>query len=264
MGDLNLSIDKYYTTNDNAQKCIALVPNINDYDCIIEPSAGNGAFSSQLNNCIAYDIEPEHSDIIQKDWFLVQPITNKQHILVIGNPPFGKRSQLAKKIIKHAQNIGAETIAFILPNTFSKLTNQSLSLFPEDWKLIVEHPLQSSVFITEDNKEYYVPCSFYVWTKQDSEINLRQVKELPNKDFSFLSRGDITANFSINGNSGKVKELQEITNPKAEHYIKSNIDVDILKQRFQNLHFNFLSSVNGKNAWIGQQDILKAYNKIYK
>ena len=128
----------------------------------------------------------------------------------------------------------------------------------------MEHPLQSSVFITEDNKEYYVPCSFYVWTKQDSKINLRKVKELPSKDFSFLSRGDTAANFSINGNSGKVKELQEITNPKAEHYIKSNIDVDILKQRFQNLHFDFLSSVNGGNAWIGQQDILKAYNKVYK
>ena len=181
--------------------------------------------------------------------------------MVIGNPPFGSRSSLAKAFIRHSQDIGAETIAFILPDTFSKLSNQSLSLFPKNWKLIVEHKLSNSNFtIQESTKPYYVPCTFYVWTKRDSDINLRQVKIEASDDFEFLPRGSEDADFTINGNSGKVKELYEVTNSKAEHYIKAKKkNVEELKEIFKNLDYTFLSSVNGGNAWIGQQEILKAY-----
>ena len=255
-----MSVDKFYTHPEVAKECINLIPEINTYDLIVEPSAGDGSFSSQLN-CLAYDIEPENENIIQKNWFDIAKLEG-QHILVVGNPPFGARSSLAKDFIRHSQKIGAETIAFILPDTFSKLTNQSLSLFPKNWKLIIEHKLSNSNFtIQNSNKPYYVPCTFYVWTKRDSNINLRQVKIAPSKDFEFLSRGDSNADFTINGNSGKVKELFEVTNSKAEHYIKAKEkSVDELKEIFKNLNYTFLSSVNGGNAWIGQQDILKAYN----
>ena len=59
-----MSIDKFYTQVEVAKECIDLVPDLDTYDLIIEPSAGNGSFSSQLN-CIAYDIEPENKDIIK-------------------------------------------------------------------------------------------------------------------------------------------------------------------------------------------------------
>lgn len=258
-----MELDKFYTPFEVAKECIQLVPEVNSYDLIIEPSAGNGSFSNQLN-CLAYDIDPAKENIIQKDWFSVEPILNKR-ILVIGNPPFGKRSSVAKQFIKHSQRIGAETIAFILPDTFSKLTNQSKALFPEEWRLVIEHKLTNCNFILEDNKEYFVPCSFYVWTKRPGSINLRQRKEKNNNDFIFLPRESKEADFSINGNSGKVKELSNITNPKSEHYIKAkNKSVEELKNIFSNLDYKFLSSVNGKNAWIGQQDILKAYNAYQK
>lgn len=258
-----MSVDKFYTKPEIAKICIDLVPDIQSYDLIIEPSAGNGSFSSQLK-CIAYDIEPEKEDIQKQDWFEVNPFSEK-HILVIGNPPFGSRSSLAKNFIKHSRKIGAETIAFILPDTFSKLSNQSKSLFPEDWKLIVEYKLPDCNFIIEGNKNYFVPCSFYVWTKRESNINLRQIKEKESKDFSFLTRGDLNADFSINGNSGKVKEIKDITNPKAEHYIKATgKSVEELKKIFSELDYSKLSSVNGGNFWIGQQEILKAYNKYLK
>ena len=254
-----MSVDKFYTKKEIAKECISLVPDIQSYDLIIEPSAGDGAFSSQLN-CIAYDIEPEEENIIQQDWFTTTKFDG-QHILIIGNPPFGARSSLAKNFIKHSRAVGAETIAFILPDTFSKLSNQSKTLFPDDWKLIVEYKISDCNFIINGNENYYVPCSFYVWTKRDSDINLRQIKEKINDDFMFVSRGDVTADFSINGNSGKIKEIKDITNPKAEHYIKAkNKTVEELKNIFSNLDYIKLSSVNGGNFWIGQQEILKAYN----
>lgn len=254
-----MSVDKFYTQVEVAKECIDLVPDLNTYDLIIEPSAGSGNFSSQLD-CIAYDIEPEGDNIIKQDWLTTEPIKDK-HILVIGNPPFGTRSNLAKAFIRHSQAIGAETIAFILPDIFSKLSNQSVSLFPKNWKLIVEHKLSNSNFtIQESTKPYYVPCTFYVWTKRDSSINLRQIKVETSEDFEFLPRGDENADFTINGNSGKVKELYEITNSKAEHYIKAKKkSAEELKKIFKSLNYTFLSSVNGNNAWIGQQEILKAY-----
>ena len=254
-----MSIDKFYTQVEVAKECIDLIPELETYDLIIEPSAGSGSFSSQLN-CIAYDIEPEGDNIIKQDWLTTEPVKDK-HILVVGNPPFGPRSSLAKAFIRHSQDIGAETIAFILPDTFSKLSNQSLSLFPKNWKLIVEHKLSNSNFtIQESQKPYHVPCTFYVWTRRNSDVNLRQVKMKASEDFEFLARGSQEADFTINGNSGKVKEIHEVTNSKAEHYIKAkNKNAEELKAIFKKLDYTFLSSVNGGNAWIGQQEILKAY-----
>lgn len=255
-----MGLDKFYTPIKVAKYCISLVPNLSQYDLIVEPSAGIGSFSQQLH-CLAYDIEPGKENIIQQDWLALTSLPKNQHCLIIGNPPFGPRSSMAKQFIKHSQKLGAETIAFILPNTFSKLSNQSLSLFPQNWSLIVEQSLENSTFILPDGKQYFVPCSFYIWTNQPSEINLRQIKEPNNEDFCFLPRESQEADFSINGNSGRVKEISEITNPKAEHYIKAlKIPVEELKQIFNSLNYKFFSSVNGGVAWIGQQDILKAYN----
>ena len=253
-----MDLDKFYTPKEVALTCINLVPNIEQYDKIIEPSAGNGSFSLQLE-CDAYDIAPENEHIIKQDWLNFYPPIG-EHTLVIGNPPFGPRASLAKQFIKHSQEIGAETIAFILPDTFSKITNQSFNLFPDNWKLIVEYKLNDCNFIINDKENYYVPCSFYVWTKQESTINLRKTKLPLSDDFSFLPRGDIRADFSINGNNGKVKEIKDITNPKAEHYIQARKKPkqDLIKI-FSNLQYNILSSVNGGNYWIGQQEILKAY-----
>lgn len=210
--------DKYYTSIEVAKECISLIPKIEQYDLIVEPSAEAGAFSSQLN-CVAYDIEPEGENIIQKDWFDVDTLSGT-HVLVIGNPPFGKRSSLAKRFIKHSQKLKVETIAFILPDTFSKVSNQSLSLFPKEWRLVVEHKL-SNCFFDMHGEPYKVPCSFFVWTRQVGDFSLRKTILKENEDFSFCPRGDTHADFSINGNSGKVKEICEITNPKAENYIKA-------------------------------------------
>lgn len=257
-------LDQFYTPFDTAKKCIALIPNIAQYDLIIEPSAGTGSFSTQISDCLAYDIDPKHESIIEKNFLMLKIEQKFNHLLIVGNPPFGVRSALAKQFIKYAQQLKAETIAFILPETFSKLSNQSLTLFPKEWHLILNQPLtaKESTFIYND-KSYYVPCGFYIWTKQNIGIDLREVKVESSNDFIFCTRGDLSADFSINGNTGKVKLLSEITNSKAEHYIKAkNKSKEQLMEIFSNITYSFFSSVSGKNAWIGQQEILKAYNEF--
>lgn len=116
--------DKYYTPKDLAKRLIdttikVLVYNgVNDIEDIIEPSAGNGAFSSQIK-CTAYDIEPEFKDIIKAD-FLKENIEYKKNRLCIGNPPFGNSNSLSVKFYKKCCEIG-DYIAFIQP--ISQLNN---------------------------------------------------------------------------------------------------------------------------------------------
>lgn len=255
----NIEKDKFYTVPDIAQYCIKQIEDISSYDMIIEPSAGNGSFSKQLN-CIALDIEPENENIKQMNWFDFKKMTNNEKVLVIGNPPFGVRNNLSKKFIQHSIKVGATTIAFILPNVYLKLSNQKM--FPKQWHLKKIVSLPKNSFYNK-NKSFDIPCSFFIWTIENVKKDLREIKYQLSSDFDFLTRGDTRATICINGNSGKIRKPSEITNSKAEHFIKEkNITYEELLENFNKLNFDFHSSVSGKISWIGQQEILKAYHNI--
>ena len=127
----NIELDKFYTPTETAKKCVDLMLNVvtsrffvTEY---LEPSAGNGAFSLQIPNCIAYDLEPEHESIIKQD-FLKLELHYKEGRLIFGNPPFGDRNNLARSFYKKATEI-CDAIAFILP--ISQLNNSD-SLYEFD------------------------------------------------------------------------------------------------------------------------------------
>ena len=123
----NIELDKFYTPRETAKKCIDLFwDTFFEVTEIIEPSAGNGAFSLQIPNCFAYDLEPEHESITKQD-FLKLKLTYKKGRAFIGNPPFGDRNNLARSFYKHACEMG-DMVAFILP--MSQFENSdSLYLF---------------------------------------------------------------------------------------------------------------------------------------
>ena len=93
--------DKYYTSVKLSKYCIDKTfeiigkENITD---IIEPSAGNGSFSNQID-CTAYDIEPEQESIIQQDYLQLN-LSYKEGRLIIGNPPYGPKMHLVVKFFK--------------------------------------------------------------------------------------------------------------------------------------------------------------------
>lgn len=252
---MKVLFDKFYTKENISDLCIKEV-DLSIYDTIVEPSAGNGSFSKKLN-CIAYDIEPEDESIIKQDYLELKEVPGKVK-LFIGNPPFGSRSTLAKSFIKHSIELGASTIAFILPDTFNKYTNQRV--FPENWKLLKVVKLPNDSFVVDGNS-YHVPCSFFIWSKILEGKDLRDVKYTSCSDFIFLKRGSQDADFTVNGGCGKVKNLNEITNTKAEHYIKvvNRNNVENVRKILEGIKYNFNSSVNGGNAWVNQSDIIKAY-----
>lgn len=121
---------------------------------------------------------------------------------------------------------------------------------------------------SKDNEQeidkLFIPCSFFVWTRLDDympNIDLRD-KIVPQLDqYTFLTRGDENADFSVNGNNGKTKNLENITNPKAEHYIRVTAGYDVAEIRsiFDGIDYDFKSSVNGGVAWVSQNDINKKF-----
>lgn len=114
-------MDKYYTPKQVAKYCIDKTFEIigkENITHIIEPSAGSGSFSNQLD-CDAYDIEPDSVGVIKQDYLKLDTPYQKGR-LVIGNPPYGVRNTLSVKFFKKSVQI-ADYIAFILP--ISQLNN---------------------------------------------------------------------------------------------------------------------------------------------
>jgi predicted RNA methylase len=165
-------LDKFYTS-EKVVNYILLKLNLSDYDMVIEPSAGNGAFSNALKvPVLAYDIKPENSkaippikelDFLQSD--ISDDIKNYQSILALGNPPFGKQASLACKFFnKCASYANVNTICMIFPKSFRKVSIQNrLNLY---FKLTYEEDIPSNSYLLDGNV-YDVPTIFQIWKRCD-------------------------------------------------------------------------------------------------
>lgn len=274
------TLDRFYTQADVVDACLSHLTDevgikFERFSTIVEPSAGSGAFSSKLpEGSFAFDVAPAvgATGIATKDWLAItREDLNRADgedggdFLVIGNPPFGIRSSVAKRFITHGVSLGATTIAFVLPDVFSKMSNQRC--FPDGWRLVSVLGLRREAF-TIDGQPYHVPCSFFVWTTSPDVMPGTDLREAPvpqPKAFSYLGRGDERADFAVNGNSGRVRDVREITNPKAEHYVRvsDGYDVAEVRQRLANLDLDFRSSANGGVAWVNRDDINRAWHAMY-
>ncbi len=190
--------DKFYTKPKIAAQLLQEL-DLSSYSLIIEPSAGSGSFSNLIPNCIALDIEPENEKITKQDFFTYIP-PQQENILVIGNPPFGEQSSLAIRFFNHAAQF-ANTIAFILPKSFRKVSIQNKLCL--DFWLIKERELPKNSFLLEE-QDYDVPCVFQVWERRE---NKREKIAFPKESpyFSFVNTKE-EADFRIQrvgGNAGK-------------------------------------------------------------
>ena len=120
-----IQTDKFYTKDAVVDLCLDLWNekiSVKDDHIVIEPSASSGAFSDKLikHNLTAYDIEPgaEDKGILKRDYLKldISQFSGKS-VHVIGNPPFGRQSSLARKFIEKSCEF-APSISFILPNRY--------------------------------------------------------------------------------------------------------------------------------------------------
>lgn len=190
--------DQFYTKPQVAEDCYKIFQkisknikiNLQQYT-FIEPSAGCGCFYQLLpkKRRIGIDIDPkklegvENKGIIKSDYLDWYPKNEKKKYIVIGNPPFGHRSNIAINFFNHATEM-ADIIAFIVPNQFKKYSVHSR--LNESFSLIGNYKIGENSFYTPDGKDFTIRCMFQIWTSKNTHYkNLRLLTPPPiaHKDF---------------------------------------------------------------------------------
>lgn len=184
--------DQFYTDENVAKKCIDIIvdlyPEIKKY-LWIEPSAGNGSFYKNIKyEKIGIDIDPKYEGIIKEDylkWNYSGIRTGKdKKVILVGNPPFGKQSSLAKMFIKRGCEY-ADMIAFILPKSFTKpsMTNA----FDRKFHCMHTSDIEKDAFLIQGNKRYDVPCIFQIWERKSEDRKIED--KIPENGFEYVKGG---------------------------------------------------------------------------
>lgn len=167
-------LDQFYTQNHTVQQCLTTLRETMtslkyswDQSFFIEPSAGEGAFLSQLpkSRRIGIDIDAKHPEIITADfltWEPCQSIFQHENIVCVGNPPFGVNSQLALQFINRCA-LFSKLVAMIVHPSLDELSNK---IHPQ-LHLTTSLALPDAQFMF-NNKLVPVPCSFKVWERKDT------------------------------------------------------------------------------------------------
>ena len=227
-------LDQFYTNSDIAQLCLDTI-DVKDYDMVVEPSAGYGAFYNLIDhpNKVGIDIDPKDNKIIQQDFLTWNDFKYwpPPKVLTIGNPPFGRQGSLAMKFIHHA-SIFSDTIAFILPRGFKK--RSVYDRVPLDfWKTFeLEIPRHS---FTYNGEPFDVPCVWMVYEKQPKKR--KKEKKLTPTTFEFTTQEN--ANVSIRRvgvNAGLTFPHTEVSTPS--HYFIKVDNVDEFVNKVNKIKFS--------------------------
>lgn len=168
-----IGLEQFYTPQETADWVVQVCrdqPWWIDIVEAIEPTAGPGAFVNALKPYDHYmtvhagDLEPKHPDVQQWDALQVdveallmhpkkQMVVPKEHVLLIGNPPFGRQSKLARQIWDHyAEHVGYS--AFIVPRSMAIPKTYSKSrTIPKCHDLLFSLSLPTDKFVLPDGKE---------------------------------------------------------------------------------------------------------------
>lgn len=251
--------DQFYTNKKIAIHCfdqLSKIIDINKFDLILEPSAGEGSFYDLLpvTKRVGIDIDPKHPEIKKQDFLTYYP--NFCSYLTIGNPPFGKNSKLAIDFFNKAAQF-SKTIAFIVPRTFRKLSvHKRLNL---NFHLIHDEVLPTNSFIYE-GKEYDVPCLFQIWTKKMTE---RVIDDSPTTHSDFVFTSHVNCDYAIQRvgeNAGTIKDKCNKVSPQSHYFIKENVTGTrtILEQ----IDWEDVKRNTAGNPSISKRELIKLYTHI--
>jgi hypothetical protein len=263
-------MDQFYTNDDVAIECyekLCEYIDIDDYDILLEPSAGMGAFYKLLDEQKRFglDLEPKYNGIEKMDFFDFVPKKNCKY-LSIGNPPFGRVSSLAVKFFNKCAKF-SDCIAFIIPRTFKRVSLQNRLDLNFHLLYNKDLPLKPCCFTPKMNAK----CCFQIWKKMETPRKLI-IYNGTHPDFKFMKHGPKdkknqptppkNSDFAIKAYGGNVGKIQDKNlnklRPKSWHWIKSNIDVDELMQRLDQLDFSIAKDTVRQDS-IGQKELIHLY-----
>ncbi len=255
--------DKFYTKESVAIDCLKSL-NLDDYDFVIEPSAGSGSFFRNIDheNKVGLDIKPECCSINEQDWFRYKIDKRFKRVLIVGNPPFGINNQLSKAFIKHASSFDAvKTIAFILPDAYNKHTSQRH--VPLEFRLKYSKKLPRNSFEI-NGIPYNAPCTFFIFDKSFGvDLRFQPENYKDTKDFIFGTKADY--DFFVLG--AAPHRVSNSPTPKNRGYYiraRESVDVERVKENFKRCPWTGNGSAPGGAAWLLKEEIVCQYRKQFE
>ena len=251
-------MDKFHTKPEVVARCLAALEfPMSAYDCVIDPSAGAGAFFSAVphRRKIGLDISPEHPQVRQADWLEFQVSPRRKAVLVVGNPPFGRYHKLSSQFIRRAMSFGnVRTVAFVLPNVYRKHTRQRI--IPADWRVASVADLGENAF-TIGGEDYHIPASFFVFDRSPGrDLRAAAPARPETRDFRFGGRGDF--DLFVFGAAPHRTTRNPAANNRG-HFIKAKIPVPELARRIAETPWVGNSCASGGVFWLTQAEFAAQY-----
>jgi hypothetical protein len=238
-------LDQFYTDPSYAKHFYDKIQSVVDFstmDIILEPSAGCGNFYDLMDTTkrVGIDIDPKMPGILEQDFFDWSPPIDKK-VITIGNPPFGKKSNLAIKFFNRAA-IFSETIAFILPRTFRK--DSVINRLDCNFHLIYDEIVPENSFVFNDNP-YDVWCCAQIWTRKPDIRPKIDIASFNQVSEWFIIVEPNEADFSIQrvgGKAGYIRTSNFANYSKQSHYFIKQKDsrcLDVFKKiNFEQVKIN--------------------------
>lgn len=231
-------LDQFYTTDKLAKQCYDLLLNqlnkmqieIDNYH-FIEPSAGGGNIfkllpkKKRIGIELEKDINPEYKVIDFLDYIPEQRL----NYIVLGNPPFGLRGNMALRFINHANKF-ADIVAFILPPLFNSDGKGTPKNRVKGYKLFYSKPLPLEIFEYPDGTKIKLNVCFQIWTKVNCHL-------IPEKESKKVDEYIKIYSLSNGVTSDKQRNLKMIDN--CDFYLPSTTfkKVELLRN-FKDIHYN--------------------------
>jgi len=259
--DNSRKLDQFYTDPVYAKqffKTISQTVNLNEYDHLLEPSAGTGSFYNLLDATkrIGLDLEPKAADIIKTDFFDWIPPADKK-IITIGNPPFGKNAALAVKFFNRAAEF-SDVIAFVIPRTFRKTS--IINRLDNNFHLIHDETVPDHSFIF-NGVAYNVPCAAQIWQRKETPrvkivtLKLEQIRswfELvePSKSDFAIQR--------VGGRAGLIRTTDRMNFSAESHYFIKAHDPRVLSV-FQTVNFDTVKFNTAGNPSVSPSELIELW-----
>ena len=144
----------------------------------IEPSCGDLSFYELMpkGQRIGIDLEYKNDEILCENFLGFAPngresreskMGESKKYIVLGNPPFGLRGNLALRFINHSSDFGngsyADFVAFILPPLFDSDGKGSPKKRIRDFTLVHSEKLPLDSFVYPNGKSVEVATLFQIW-----------------------------------------------------------------------------------------------------
>ena len=173
--------EQYYTPIDLAAQLSNFVVDIVGTDRhFLEPAGGTGVFIDALNSMgvqqiESVDIHPKHPQVAKADFFSFTP--NRQDMVCISNPPFGRNNALAVPFFNHAANF-SDLIACLVPRSWRKWS--VINRLDQRFHLVED--LDVSVNYLSDTGEKFgkrddLRSCFQIWEKRPEPRGVIRVED---------------------------------------------------------------------------------------